>query len=135
MLAVFENSIRLAFILTNKSSAQNIDWFFCINTADISGEKGINSTLSIHLFTFSELYQNSPVMRGISQNNLLGVIPKLTPTYSIKFDFKPNTFQNDWTTILQLTATNKDHDSTIGNRLPAVFLHGVERGKKVSLSQ
>ena len=41
----------------------------------------------------------------LKRNNLLAVIPKLSTTYSVKFDFKPNRFENYWNGLIQLTAS------------------------------
>ena len=55
------------------------------------------------------------------KGNLLATIPKLSWSYSVKFDFKPTQFQSGWTNIIHLTAFGKNMDQ-YGDRIPAVFL-------------
>ena len=56
------------------------------------------------------------------KNNLLQVIPKMTPSYSVKFDFNPSRFQGGWTNILHLTTGA--NCCGYGDRIPAVWFHG-----------
>ena len=57
------------------------------------------------------------------RNNLLGVIPKFSASYSVKFDFNPTRFQSNVTNVLHLTATG-GNCCNYGDRIPAVWFHG-----------
>ena len=63
-----------------------------------------------------------PTVRVNSRNNLIGIIPKLSRSYSVKFDFKPSQFQPGWTNIIHLTSTN-ENCCNYGDRIPAVWFH------------
>ena len=52
------------------------------------------------------------------------MIPKLSRSYSVKFDFKPSQFQPGWTNIIHLTSTGKSCCS-VGDRIPGVWFHGT----------
>ena len=58
-----------------------------------------------------------------TRNTLLRVIPRLSPSYIVRFDFKPTYFQREYTNILHLSASGKDCCNQ-GDRMPAVFFHG-----------
>ena len=61
-----------------------------------------------------------PAVRVNKKNNLLAIIPKLSTSYSVKFEFKPTRFQSGWTNIIHLTATG-DNCCKYGARLPGVW--------------
>ena len=64
-----------------------------------------------------------PEERVNKKNNLLNVIPKLTPAYRVKFDFKPLQFQSGWTNIIHLTQDG--NCCKAGQRIPAVFFYSA----------
>ena len=51
---------------------------------------------------------------------MLTTIPKLYPTFTVMFDFKPTQFQSEHTNVLHLTSTGQDHG--YGGRVVAVYL-------------
>ena len=65
-----------------------------------------------------------PEERNNTKNTLLRIIPMLSPSYIVKFDFKPTSFQRGYTSILHLTATGNDC-CYFGDRLPGIWFHGT----------
>jgi len=65
-----------------------------------------------------------PAVRVNKRKNLLAIIPKLTKSYSVKFEFNPTRFQGGWTNIIHLTATGNNccHN---GGRIPAVWFYST----------
>ena len=64
-----------------------------------------------------------PTTRVNTKNFLLATIPKLSPSYFVKFEFKPTQFQAGVTNIIHLTTGGdccNDED-----RIPGVWLQGV----------
>ena len=61
-----------------------------------------------------------PEVRQNRRNNLLAVIPELSESYSVEFEFKPTQFQSDWTNIIHLTATGNDC-CKYGDTIPGVW--------------
>ena len=65
-----------------------------------------------------------PATRINKKNNLLAIIPKLSRSYSVKFEFKPTRFQSGWTNIIHLTATG-NNCCKYGDRIPAVWFYST----------
>ena len=61
--------------------------------------------------------------RANRKNTLLRTIPKLSRTYTIKFDFNPRVFQSGWTNIIHLTTGG--NCCNYGYRIPGVWFHGA----------
>ena len=68
-----------------------------------------------------------PEERNNSLNTMLRIIPRLSPSYIVRFDFKPTSFQRGYTNILHLTATGDDCCYS-GDRVPGVWFHGTWKG-------
>ena len=69
----------------------------------------------------------STAVRVNSRNKLIGIIPKLSRSYSVKFDFKPSQFQPGWTNIIHLTSTG-ENCCNYGDRIPAVWVRSRSSG-------
>ena len=68
----------------------------------------------------------------MQDDNLVGTIPTLHPTYEISFDYKPTAFMNNWSNLFQLTTAGSDVTSfswTAGDRIQAVFLQNDGSGR------
>ena len=72
-----------------------------------------------------------PDVRVNSRNNLLGTLPKLSRSYSVKFDFKPSQFQPGWTNIIHLTSTGEGC-CNYGDRVPGVWFRGTSPSAKTN---
>ena len=64
-----------------------------------------------------------PLERVLQRNNLLTTIPRLTKSYTVKFQIKPTGTVGGWSNILHMTA-NDNNCCNYGDRNPAVFVHG-----------
>ena len=73
---------------------------------------------------YSVTSYTKPAERANKRDNLLKTLPKIYPTYKVKFEFKPTSFQTGWSNILHLT-TNGDC-CEYGQRIPGVWLHDRE---------
>lgn len=65
-----------------------------------------------------------PDERNNTRNILLEKISRLSPSYVVKFDFKPRYFQDGYTNILHLTAS-RDDCCKQGDRIPGIWFHGA----------
>ena len=63
---------------------------------------------------------NSPVARFNRRNTLVSTIPKLSTSYTVRFEFNPTSFQSGWTNIIHLTSTG-GNCCKYGDRVPGVW--------------
>ena len=68
----------------------------------------------------TQLIQSGPIR--LKQDNLLTALPKVGNEYDVTFEIMPNTFKNDWQSVIHLTVGNDAEE--YGDRNPAVFIHG-----------
>ena len=61
-------------------------------------------------------------LRVNRKHKLLETIPKLSPSYRVRFDFNPSQFQDGWTNVIHLTTGG--NCCGYGDRVPAVWFHG-----------
>lgn len=61
-----------------------------------------------------------PATRLIKKNALLRIIPKLSPAYSVKFDFYPKSVHSAHLKSNVIRLTTGSHASEIGDQIPAV---------------
>lgn len=59
---------------------------------------------------------------ALESNVLLASVPKLGKEYYISFDVKPNSFVNEWQSVLHFTSDNTNIDS-YGSRAPGIWFH------------
>ena len=88
-----------------------------------------NLSITIYISAFPTL--TGPLIlteeRVNTRNTLLRIIPRLSPSYIVRFDFKPKYFQSEFTNILHLAASGNDCCNQ-GDRVPGVWFHGAPPG-------
>lgn len=65
-----------------------------------------------------------------TRNNMVSVIPRLSKTFSVRFEVNPKYFQTGWTNVIHLSTG--DNCCNHGDRVPAVWFHGASRTATVN---
>ena len=63
-----------------------------------------------------------PLQRTLQRNKLLTTLPKLTRSFTVKFQINPTGTFGAWTNVIHLTSTG-GNCCNYGDRIPAVFIH------------